>query len=308
VSKPTAEPAWLEVCVTVSEEVSEAVADTMARYATGGVVLGHQSIAPDPDGEGKPCGPMEVRAYLPCDQELEEKRTKLAEALWHLGRIATVPDPIFRPIVEEDWSLAWKKNYHPIRIGKRLHIIPSWYRTPVRRGDVALRLDPGMAFGTGTHPTTQLCLEAIEAHTQKGDFVIDLGCGSGILAIAASKLGASRVLGVDTDLGAVTIARENARRNRASKNITFMEGSLALLIEGRQKAPLVVVNILAIVLERMLEEGLAGIVAPGGRLVLSGILAEQSAKVEESLHNSGLVLEEKRTREDWVALIARTKE
>jgi ribosomal protein L11 methyltransferase len=304
VSKPLAKPAWLEVSVTVSEEVSEAVADTMARYATGGVVLGHQSIAPDPDGEGTPCGPMEVRAYLPYDDALEEKRDRLAEALWHLGRIASVPDPVFRSIAEEDWSLAWKKHYRPIRIGKRLHIIPSWYKTPVRRGDVALRLDPGMAFGTGTHPTTQLCLEAIEQQIRKGDFVIDLGCGSGILAIAAKKLGAGRVWGVDTDRGAVEIARENARRNRVAKNIEFREGSLALLVEQHQQAPLVVVNILAVVLERMLEEGLGDIVLTGGKLILSGVLMDQSAKLEAMFDKHRLRLVEKLTRDDWVALIA----
>jgi ribosomal protein L11 methyltransferase len=308
VSSHGAQPAWLEVCVTVSEEVSEAVADTMARYATGGVVLGHQSITPDPNGEGTPSGPMEVRAYLPCDETLDEKRTALAEALWYLGRIAPVPEPEFRPIAEEDWSLAWKKHYRPIRIGQRLHIIPSWYHIPVKRGDVALRLDPGMAFGTGTHPTTQLCLEALERRVRKGDFVIDLGCGSGILAIAAKKLGAGRVLGVDTDRGAVDIARENARRNRVAKKIEFQEGSLAQLLEQRQQAPLVVVNILAVVLERMLEAGLADIVCKGGCLVLSGILMDQSAALEGMFARRGLSLAEKLTREDWVALVALRKE
>jgi ribosomal protein L11 methyltransferase len=307
VSRTSAAPAWLEVTVTVSEEVSEAVADTMARYASGGVALGYQSIAPDPDGEGRPCGPMEVRAYLPCDSELETKRTRLAEALWHLGRIAPVPEPVFRPVENEDWSREWKKQYRPIRIGRNLLIIPSWYRVRARRGDIALRLDPGMAFGTGTHPTTQLCLEALEDHLRTGDFVIDVGCGSGILSIAAAKLGAGRVLGVDVDANAVRIARENARRNRVAGRIDFESGSLPLLLAQGRKAPLVTANILTVVLMGMLAEGLPQILAPGGRLVLSGILAEQSAGLEDALLKQGLGVEEKRTREDWVALVARQK-
>jgi ribosomal protein L11 methyltransferase len=307
VSNPSPASAWLEVCVTVSEEVSEAVADTMARYATGGVVLGYQSIAPDPDGEGRPCGPMEVRAYLPRDAALEEKRAQLEEALWHLSRIVPMPEPVFRPIANEDWSAEWKKHYRPIQIGKRIHIIPSWYRASAVRGMINLRLDPGMAFGTGTHPTTQLCLEALEDHVRKGDVVIDLGCGSGILAIAAAKLGAERVLGVDIDKDAVRIANENAQRNRVANKIDFEEGSLALLLAQGRKAPLVAANILAVVLNRMLDEGLLGILIPGGRLILSGILLDQSATLEDALRERRWKVEEKRIREDWVALVAKAE-
>jgi ribosomal protein L11 methyltransferase len=305
VSDAAAPSAWLEVSVTVSEEVSEAVADTMARYASGGVALGYESIAPDPDGEGRPCGPMEVRAYLPVDDALEERRAQLAEALWHLSRIVPMPEPVFRPVANEDWSLEWKKHYRPIRIGKRIHIIPSWYRATGARSRINLLLDPGMAFGTGTHPTTQLCLEALEDYVHKGDFVLDLGCGSGILAIAAAKLGAGEVLGVDIDKDAVRIARENARRNRVARKIAFEEGSLAhLLAQGRQ-APLVAANILAVVLLKMMEEGLPDILTPDGRMILSGILLEQSEKVEEALRAHGCRVEEKRIREDWVALVAK---
>jgi ribosomal protein L11 methyltransferase len=308
VSKSNSTPAWLEVTVTASEEVSEAVADTLARYATGGVALGYQSIDPDPDGEGRPRGPMEVRAYLPFKEGLETKRSQLAEALWHLSQIVAIPEPVYRPIPNEDWSKEWKNRYRPIRVGRRIHIIPSWYKAQAERSMINLRLDPGMAFGTGTHPTTQLCLEALEDHVRKNDFVMDLGCGSGILAIAAAKLGAGQVLGVDLDADAVRIARENARRNRVIKKIVFEEGSLDLMLAQGRKAPIVAANILAIVILKMMQQGLPGLLAPGGRMILSGILLDQSKKIEDALQEHRCIVEEKRIREDWVALVAKAEE
>jgi ribosomal protein L11 methyltransferase len=298
------DPAWLEATVVVAEEYAEAVADAFARYAPGGVALTYLLVQPDPDGEGRPGGPVEVRAYLRHDAGLEERRARLTEALWHLGQIAEIPEPVFQPVVDEDWSRSWRKRYRPLRLGKRIHILPSWYRAKTRRGDIVLRLDPGMAFGTGTHPTTQLCLEALEDLVIPGMRVIDLGCGSGILAVAAAKLGAARVLGTDIDKEAIRVADENVRRNRMTARVTLAEGSLADLLAAGETADLVAANILAIVLRKMLGENLAGLLAPGGRIILSGILQEQSADVERALIEAGLRLDEKRRREDWVALVA----
>jgi ribosomal protein L11 methyltransferase len=295
---------WWEISLKVNEELAESVADAMARFASGGVAISYDSIQPDPDGEGTPVGDLTVRAYLPADAELESRRFRLEEALWHLGRISPLPDPEWREVVEKDWSVEWKKNYRPVRIGRRMRIVPSWMDPAPYRHDLVLRLDPGMAFGTGLHPTTQLCLETLEDRVRPGMEMIDLGCGSGILAIAAVKLGAEKALGVDIDPQAVRVARENALLNRVESSVEIRSGSLAGLVQDGRSAPLVAANILAIILKEMLAAGLDRIVAPGGCLVLSGILEDQAPAVEEVLRAQGLRLAEKRKRQDWVALVA----
>jgi ribosomal protein L11 methyltransferase len=302
-NEASAPPAWWEVSLKVKEELAESVADVLARFAPGGVALGYDSVEPDPDGEGKPAGPLTVRAYLPADAGWESRRSQIEEALWHLGRIAPLPDPEWRAVIEKDWSLEWKQHYHPIRLGRRIQIVPSWMDPTPYASDLVLRLDPGMAFGTGMHPTTQLCLETLEDLAATGSDVIDLGCGSGILAIAAAKLGAGRVLGVDIDPQAVRTARENILLNGVESTVEIRAGSLAELLMEERSAPLVVANILAVVLREMLAAGLARTVRPGGRLVLSGILEEQSAAVEAAIREAGMRVEEKRVRQDWVALI-----
>jgi ribosomal protein L11 methyltransferase len=302
-NEASAPPAWWEVSLKVKEELAESVADVLARFAPGGVALGYDSVEPDPDGEGKPAGPLTVRAYLPADAGWESRRAQIEEALWHLGRIAPLPDPEWRAVIEKDWSLEWKQHYHPIRLGRRIQIVPSWMDPTPYASDLVLRLDPGMAFGTGMHPTTQLCLETLEDLAATGSDVIDLGCGSGILAIAAAKLGAGRVLGVDIDPQAVRTARENILLNGVESTVQIRAGSLAELLKEERSAPLVVANILAVVLREMLAAGLARTVRPGGRLVLSGILEEQSAAVEAAIREAGMRVEEKRVRQDWVALI-----
>jgi ribosomal protein L11 methyltransferase len=304
VNKGDTPPVWWEISLKVKEELAEPVADVMARFAPGGVALGYDAIRPDPDGEGKPAGPLTVRAYLPEDAKLESRRRRLEEALWHLSQISPLPDPTWRAVVEKDWSLEWKKNYRPIRVGRRLRIVPSWMDPAPFARDLILRLDPGMAFGTGMHPTTQLCLEALEDWIRPGLEVIDLGCGSGILAIAAAKLGAGRTLGVDIDPQAVRIARENVMQNRVEASVEIHVGSLDGLLQEGRTAPLVVANILAAVVREMLAAGLARTVRPKGRLVLSGILEDQSAAVEDAIREAGMQVEEKRMRQDWVALVA----
>jgi ribosomal protein L11 methyltransferase len=299
-----AEPLWLEASVPTGEELAESVADVMARFAPGGVTLAYESVEADPDGAGRPAGPLIVRAYLPWGPDIAQRRAALAEALWHLGRIRPIPEPVFREVADTDWTAEWRKNYRPLRVGRRVRIVPSWIDWRPQEGEATLRLDPGMAFGTGMHPTTQLCLEALEERVTPGTEVVDLGCGSGILAIGALKLGAARAAGWDIDDESVRAAGENARRNGVAGRFTVRLGSLDDLLRAENPAPIVAANILAVVLRGMLRGGLAGAVAPGGCLILSGILLDQSADVETALAEAGLRLAEKKTREDWVALIA----
>lgn len=303
---------WLEVSMTVNGELAEAVADVLARFAPNGVVTEQGVKFLNDEDEGTASGPIVVRAYLPVDQELEERRQKLEEALYYLGRIQPLPAPTFRPIEDQNWMEAWKKHYRPIPIGKRLLILPAWMESPEPER-IAIKIDPGMAFGTGTHPTTQLCLELMEKAVEgrkpnsrlQGSQVIDVGCGSGILSIAAIKLGAKAALGVDIDPESIRNSRENADTNGIGDELVLGVGSVAEIRGGKypwRTARLVLANILAPVINRLFEAGLAALLEPGGVLILSGILAEQAQGVIEAGEAKGMKLDEKRQMGDWVAL------
>ena len=308
---------WLEVELIVDGELAEAVAEVLGRFVAGGVAIESTAVtAQDDDSEGKPVGPLRVCGYLPVDEQLEETRGRLEQALWYLGRIRPLPAAKFRSVQEQDWSQTWKEHYRPIAIGKRLVIVPAWLESPDPER-IAIRMDPGMAFGTGTHPTTQLCLEFIDTlyqekaplslFTGRPASVIDLGCGSGILAVAALKLGAQTALGVDIDAEAVQATRLNAELNSVNDRLESGLGSLEEVRRGDfslGRAPLVLANILAVVLIRLLDEGLGDLVEPGGTLVLSGILKEQAQGVEAAISRNGLKLVEHRQSGDWVALAA----
>ncbi len=301
-------PQWLELSLKVDGEMAEAVAEVLARYAPNRVVLESTHIQDQPDGEGVPTGPVRVAAYLPVDDQLEATRQRIEEALWHLHVIRPLPQPAYRTLGENDWAEAWKHAYRPIPVGERLMIVPAWLENPDPQR-IPLLLDPGMAFGTGTHPTTQMCLAEVERLTEAGITVLDVGCGSGILSIAALKLGAAEAIGVDTDPQAVAVARENAARNGVAAGFRAAEGSVEALRTpplGPQQAPLVLANILAPILVKLLDEaGLADLVAAGGHLVLSGILEGQADDVLAAAQRAGLQPAHRRQIEDWVTLTVR---
>lgn len=300
---------WLEVSLTVDGELAEAVADALARFAPNGVTTEQGVQFLDDEDEGTPSGPITVRAYLEADEHLEETRRKLEEALFYLGMIQPLPTPHYRQIADQNWMEAWKEHYRPIPIGRRLMIVPVWLDSPDPER-IPIKIDPGMAFGTGTHPSTQLCLELLDetlrtSETFRVSKMIDIGCGSGILSIAALKLGVQVALGVDIDLESVKNARENAAHNGIGAEFIVGQGSVEEVLAGRfpfQRAPLVVSNILAPVLVRLLEQGLADLTEPGGLVVLSGILQGQQESVIEAAQARGLILNAQRQRGDWVAL------
>ena len=284
---------WLEISVTVDNEAAEAVAEVLSRYAYHGVI-----IETGPDGWS--AEPVSVRAYLSADDHLQANKRRVEEALWHLGQIWPIPDPTFRSVAEADWEEAWKERLSVLHIGQHVVIRPSWLDYAPASGDIVIDLDPGMAFGTGLHPTTQLCLEALEELVQPGAEVLYLGTGSGILAIAAAKLGARSVKAVDNDPVAVKTARENTITNDVQKAVHIAEGSLED-ISGDYD--LVVVNILARVIAEMLREGLEKRVRPGGKMIAAGILADQETTVTEALGQGKLTLVERRQRDDWICLV-----
>jgi ribosomal protein L11 methyltransferase len=299
---------WLEVSLTVNGELAEAVADVLARFAPNGVTTEQAVDFVNDEDEGTPVGPVTVRAFLEADDKLEETRQKLEKSLYYLGMIQPLPAPVFTMIPDENWMEAWKVHYHPIAIGKRLIIVPAWLTSP-DANRVPIKIDPGMAFGTGTHPTTQLCLELLESFVPTGRKVIDVGCGSGILSIAALKLGASFALGVDIDEASVKASRENADANGIPMDqFAIGRGSVPEVLSGKfgiRNAPLVLANILAPIIIRLFDMGLAKVASPGGALILSGILADQAAGVIASAETHGLKLEERHQLGDWVALLVR---
>ena len=298
---------WLEVSLTVDGELAESVADVLARFAPNGVMTEQGVKFNNEEDEGTATGPITVRAYLEVNDQLEETRQKLEESLYYLGMIQPVPTPAYKQIADQNWMEAWKQHYKPILIGKSLLILPAWLESPEPRR-IPIKIDPGMAFGTGTHPTTQLCLELMERSslvTSPLSQVIDVGCGSGILSIAALKLGAEKVLGVDIDIESVRNSRENADTNGVGDELILGQGSVTEVLAGQfafKSAPLVVANILGPILIRLFDAGLADLVEPNGEIILSGILDHQAESVIGAGQAKGLKRGEVRQMGDWVAI------
>ncbi len=308
---------WMEVSLSVNGEQAEAVADVLARFAPNGVVTQQGVKYWSDEDEGTAEGPITVCAYLWVDEEVEEKRRNIEDALDHLHMIQPLPAAAFRLIPDEDWMEAWKEHYRPIPIGQRLMIVPAWLESPPQ-GRIAIKIDPGMAFGTGTHPSTQMCLQLLEMlpdfqgaprrgrTLRRRTTVIDVGCGSGILSIAALKLGAVCAVAVDIDEQAIENAGHNAGLNGVGDELELAIGSVEDVLSGRcsmRSAPVVLANILAPVIIRLLDAGLADLVESGGSIILSGILQEQADGVIAAAEARALRWKERRQIEDWVALL-----
>ena len=295
---------WLEVSLTVDAEIAEAASEVLSRYCENGVVVERGMDYNDAEDIGTPFGPCHVYGYLPMDDEVEEKKSQISQALWHLGFISEIPEPEFKIIEDQDWMSSWKKFYRPIPIGKKMLILPAWVEQedPDR---IPLRIDPSMAFGTGTHPTTQLCLALAEEYVQPGIDVIDVGCGSGILSIGSILLGAKYALGVDIDPESMKNSMDNARRNNVLDKCEFYQGSVAEILKDEtsiKHAPLVLANILAPILLMLFDVGMAELVDPDGILVLSGILEDQEEKVRRMAESKGLTYLKRMQVKDWVAM------
>jgi ribosomal protein L11 methyltransferase len=304
---------WLELSVRTHPEAVESVSELLSRYTPGGVAI-EESIELVDEGQeyrvltGEP---VQVHAYLPLDGKEEEARQKVAEGLWHLASLGEhfVGDLRTREVNEEDWANAWKDYFHVTHIGKRLVIRPSWREYAPRPEEVVLELDPGMAFGTGLHPTTRMCLEQVEKRAKAGMRVLDVGTGSGILALAAAKLGAASVICIDNSSVAVESATANAAANKLSDKITVVLGILdeaeATRLAGQYD--MVLVNIIAHVIGGMALE-LARVLAPGGLLIASGIIEAHRPDAEPALLAAGLELIDQAMIDDWIALIMRKPE
>jgi ribosomal protein L11 methyltransferase len=310
--------AWLELSVAADHEAVEAVSEILARAAPGGTSvepafeLVEEGLAAKVDL----VRPAMVRAHLPIlDPAAVERAVARAERdLGHLQAFGLRPigDLSARVVLEQDWANAWKAHFPVLRVGRRIVIRPTWRRHRREPDDVILALDPGMAFGTGLHPTTRLCLAALESLADRGVLasgapdggparVLDVGSGSGILSIAAAKLGAREVLAVDVDPIAVDASAANARRNRLARVVRSREGSAPT---GEGPFDVVLANLIASLLITLVD-GLLEDVRPGGTLLASGIFANREADVVAAFEARKLVIVRRWTEGDWIALEAR---
>jgi ribosomal protein L11 methyltransferase len=307
--------AWLELAVTCDPEAVEAVSEILSRVAPGGVSVEPGFRLTD-EGLGAvtdPSRPATVRAYLPARdaRAVREAVATTDRALGHLrafglreiGELAT------SVVHESEWATAWRRHVRVMRIGRRIVIRPTWRRHRRMPDDVVIAMDPGMAFGTGLHPTTRLCLAGIERWADEGLLgagaapdgrarLLDVGCGSGVLAVAAGLLGAGALVGVDTDPIAVDATLANARRNRIARRVRAWVGSVPT---GGGPFDLVAANLVASVLVAI-APGLHDELRPGGRLLASGIFVDREDDVRSALVAAGLAIVRRDAEGDWVAL------
>ena len=280
---------WLEVSMQLEADLAEPAADLLSRVAPNGVAIEMKDEI------------VRVRAWLPEDEQLPDRRRRIDEGLWHLSQIQPLPEPAFRLVEEEPWEHVWKEQYQALEVGERLQVLPSWMdRTDDSR--LPIYLEPGMAFGTGAHTTTRHCLEALEHLVSPGDLVADIGCGSGILAIAAARLGAGEVLAIDTDTQAVQLAEENAERNEVADRIEVVQGSIPELADFPRRR-LILANIRASVLEGFLEAGVGHYLTSDGRVVMSGILEDQLNSLLKAGKADGLHVDKILSTADWRSVI-----
>jgi len=295
---------WIEISLQVSPEQAEAVAEVLGRFTQEGVVIEQMAEENNLSSTLILQNSVKVFGYLFADETVEKQKLRLEESFWHLSQIQQLPAPTYRMIYDQNWMTAWKKQYRPLKVGKKLAILPAWADNafPTR---IPIRINPGMAFGTGTHPTTQLSLEMMENKVQPGQNIFDIGCGSGILSAAAIKLGAGRVYGVDISAAAIASSAENADLNQVREKIELYQGSVSEIIGGCFRilqAHLVIANILTPIILRLFDDGLADLVEPGGFLILSGILSPQASEVSSKAESFGLQLVEQIEIDDWVTL------
>ena len=307
---PSARGAWLEFSVEADIEAVEAVSEILSRVAPGGISVepAYELVDEGLGARVDPTRPSIVRAYLPARDRLAAERAaaEASEALGHLQAFGLRPIGALttRIVPEADWAEAWKAHCPVVRIGRRIVIKPTWLDHVAAPDDVVLDLDPGMAFGTGLHPTTRLCLAALEGLADRGLVngarVLDVGCGSGILAIAAAKFGAAAIHGVDTDEIAIEATDGNVARNGLAGRVTASVGSLP---SGAPPADVVLANLIASVLIALASE-LRDEVQPGGTVLASGIFVDRESEVRAAFAAVGLDVATRHDEGDWVALEA----
>jgi len=300
-------PAWWRLELALAPELEESLLWKLPELGIARVAVRHRPEAPED---------RQLLAWLPEADWPEAQRAELLRALAPLGEPfgLTLPEPRWERQPDEDWSLSWKRHWQADPVGDRLLILPAWLELPAEHsGRLVIAMDPGSAFGTGSHPTTRLCLEALETIATgpvglTGLRVADLGCGSGILGLGALRLGAARLMAVDTDSLAVRATTENAALNGLSDTVRVAQGSVEVLAEllEHQPADLLLCNILAPVITALCP-GFGSVLAPGGVGLLSGLLVDQAPALEEALAAQGWQAELAARQERWGLMVIRKR-
>jgi ribosomal protein L11 methyltransferase len=308
---------WSEISILTTNEAIEPVSHILHESGASGVVIEdpYELIKEREDMFGEiyqlnpedyPTEGVLVKAYLPVNSFLGETVEEIKQGITNLVTydIDIGENKVeISEVNEEEWATAWKKYYHPVKISDKFTIVPTWEDyTPVHSDELIIELDPGMAFGTGTHPTTVMCIQAIERIVKPDDSVIDVGTGSGVLSIAAAMLAAKEVNAYDLDEVAVRSARLNVKLNKVQNRVTVDQNNLLNGITGQ--ADVIVANILAEIILRFTEDAF-DVVKPGGFFITSGIIQPKKEQVKESLEAAGFLIEEVMVMEDWVAIIAK---
>ncbi|KXH87396.1 50S ribosomal protein L11 methyltransferase [Sporosarcina sp. HYO08] len=310
---------WSEISIHTTHEATEAVANILHEAGASGVII-EDSMEPTRIHEDRfgeiyalqkedfPVDGVIIKAYLPVNNFLIETMKDISlsiERLTEFGLDVGHNTIHTSEIDEEDWATAWKQFYHPVKISERFTIVPTWEQyEPVESDELIIELDPGMAFGTGTHPTTVMCLQALEKYVESGQTIIDVGTGSGVLAIGAALLGADHVHALDLDDVAVVAAKENISLNHVSDRIKVTHGNL--LDSVKPGADLIVANILADVIMSFSEDAFT-VLRDEGLFIVSGIIVQKRELVKEDLIAKGFDIIESVLMEDWVALVARKR-
>jgi len=306
---------WIELQVEVDQEAVEAVSEVLSRYGFGGGIAIDEAIDVDAGGDGyrlRLDQPVRVKTYLPAEDLAGDAIAAIRDALDHLSFLRPIGPLRLQTLEEEDWANAWKEHFHVHHVGQRIVIKPTWREYTPAADERVIELDPGMAFGTGLHPTTRLCLAALEDHLRPGQSVLDLGTGSGILAIAAARLGANPVYALDIDPVAVAVAASNVQANGVESIVRVRQGTLEgsrgdeswPMNDGQRAFDRIVANLIARVLID-LAGPLAAALAADGVLIASGIIADRTDDVIAAFAAAGLTGIERRQEGDWIALIAR---
>ena len=311
---------WAKVSVVTTHEAADLIGNILLELGAGGVELDDPSLVNEYIDAGlwdytdlpraEDTDTVTVSAYLPDDAQLQERLRTLAQ------RVAALQESAVRVgagtishtfMADEDWAETWKEYVHTEKIGQRIVVRPTWEEYTAKDDEIVIDLDPGAAFGTGAHATTAMCLRALEHLVVPGTRVYDVGCGSGILAIAAAKLGAGEVLAMDCDPVAVRVAEQNIVQNDVRGHVVAMESDLLAICRGMEPAGLIMANIIADIVIRLLD-GLDEFLAPGGTFLASGIIDDRIGDVERTAEQHGFTVLDMTCDKEWAAMIMRRKE
>lgn len=310
---------WIEVKIRTSTEAVEAVSNILYDAGVGGVVIEDSN---DPIFKDKDIGDWDyidetllqekfdgaiVKGYLPEGEDLLDKIELIKDnvemiPLYDLDK--GIGEVTTSEVFEEDWENNWKKYYKPKKIGDYVVVKPTWEEYEPQQGEIIVELDPGMAFGTGTHETTMMCVQQLEKYVDNNSVVFDIGCGSGILSIVAAKLGASKVIGVDMDRVAAEVSKRNVEDNKVEDKVEIKKGNLMDVVSG--KANVVVANIIADII-KLLAPDVPNYLEKDGVFISSGIILDKVSEVESALKENGFNIIETKRMGEWAAIISTLK-